>query len=366
MNRCKLVFYTGIPHSGVTFLFSVLEKNPYMSTLMLSDDFFVYLATKESLIATRQKGISVYYDIINRLSKKPNFSYPVDKVLSVVLEISKFICKQDDFFKNFCKLISKKESLTIYDSIVAVFKAKMLSQGKSIDDNIVPVFFFDSHSRVNAAIKHKSIINTFENVSFLTSFRNPLYTTASSIKKGYYIDKTVTYNLMRLNFFGFVQDFSSQWKEKCYVILFEEAKLFPERTFCAFCDVFDVPYSNEMLTANDEGPTCRGYAIRGFDTEPVTRKLDDVFSEKDMMYLSYVYRKVMNKYGYTIPSGTNNIIDDEMVCSDLFQNAYDKNLIVYDKNDFLKTLIKLEKYGDSLLDNHFFPYKISANNSYEN
>ncbi|MBP1549110.1 MAG: hypothetical protein J6A05_03810 [Oscillospiraceae bacterium] len=247
------------------------------------------------------------------------------------------------------------ESITIHDAVITIFKAKTLSDGKSIDDNVSPVFFFDPHSHLGAPLKHKQIIEGFERVDFLTAMRNPLYTTASSIKKGYYTDKAVTYNLMKSSFMSFVQKYPAEWKNNSYVILFEDEKLFPEDTFRALCSTFSVPYDEKMLTANEEGPTSRGYAIRGFDTEPVTRKLDDIFSENDMKYLYCIFRRIMERYGY------KNIYPDlnySRDCDELFNIVYEKNYMCYEKKYFLEVLAELEKFSSELPDDYFWPDKI--------
>lgn len=358
----SLVFYTGIPHSGVTFLFSVLEKNPHISTIMLSDDFFEHLTKKYSVGQTRQNGIAVYENIIGNLSEDMDKSFDIDRVRDIIKEFGGFVCKHPGFFDNFCSLTLGISSITLHDAIVTAFKAKMLSAGKPVDDGIPLAFFFDSHSRFGAALKHKKIIDSFEKPSFLTAMRNPLYTTASSIKKGYYTNKSITYNLMKSSFLGAVQKYPAEWKDNSHVILFEDEKLFPEKTFRSLCRTFSVPYDDIMLTANEEGPTSRGYAIRGFDTEPVTRKLDDIFSENDMKYLYCIYRKIMDKYGY------KNIYPDINYSEDsdkLFNKVYEKNYICYDKKDFLDALSELKDFSSKLSDDHFLPDKIGAVNQNE-
>lgn len=353
----SLIFYTGIPHSGVTFLFSVLEKNPFISTIMLSDDFFEYLTKKYSVGHTRQNGIAIYENIIGKLSENTDQSFDINKVRDVIREFGEFVCEYPDFFDNFCSLTIGKSSITLHDAVVTAFKAKMLSSGKPVDDNTPLAFFFDSHSRFGAALKHKKIIDSFENPKFLTAMRNPLYTTASSIKKGYYINKSVTYNLMKSSFLSALQKYPVEWKNNSHVILFEDEKLFPEKTFRSLCQTFSVPYDEIMLTANEEGPTSRGYAIRGFDTEPVTRKLDDIFSENDMKYLYCIFRRIMDKYGYP------NIYPDINYCEDsdkLFNKVYEKDLICYSKEEFLSALSELKGFSSELSDNHFLPDKIGA------
>lgn len=353
----SLIFYTGIPHSGATFLFSVLEKNPHISTIMLSDDFFEYLTKKYSVSQTRQNGIAIYENIIGKLSENTEQSFDINKVRDVIREFGKFVCKSPTFFDNFCSLTVGKSSITLHDAVVTTFKAKMLSLGKPCDGSISPAFLFDSHSRFGAALKHKKIIDSFENTKFLTAMRNPLYTTASSIKKGYYTNKSVTYNLMRSSFLSAVQKYPIEWKDNSHVILFEDEKLFPKKTFHALCRTFSVPYDEIMLTANEEGPTSRGYAIRGFDTEPVTRKLDDIFSENDMKYLYYIFRRVMDKYGYpNIYSDINYSEDSDK----LFNKVYEKDLICYNKADFLDVLSELKEFSSELSDDYFLPDKIGA------
>lgn len=93
----SLIFYTGIPHSGATFLFSVLEKNPHISTIMLSDDFFEYLTKKYSVSQTRQNGIAIYENIIGKLSENTEQSFDINKVRDVIREFGKFVCKSPTF-----------------------------------------------------------------------------------------------------------------------------------------------------------------------------------------------------------------------------------------------------------------------------
>jgi hypothetical protein len=184
------------------------------------------------------------------------------------------------------------------------------------------VFIFDAHSRIDALLKHSKIIEKFNDYCFFSSYRNPLYITASSIKSDYYISSDVTYRLLNMNIFSFLQDISDEWKEKYYISKFEDEKLYPEETFKAICRHFGVDYSSKMMTANETGPTCRGYEIRGFDTEPVTRKLDDVFTEKDMLFLKSIYQIVLRKYRYE-----NYYVDDVILVSDThFEIANEKYL----------------------------------------
>jgi len=122
--------------------------------------------------------------------------------------------------------------------------------------------------------------------------------TASSIKSNYYVNLDITKRLIMLNIMGFIQNFPKKWKSKYYISRFEDEKLYPEQTFKAICSFLGVSYSDDMLLANEEGPTCRGYVIKGFDTEPVTRKLNDIFSDEDIIFLEKIYSKIMSKYHY--------------------------------------------------------------------
>ena len=348
IKKCKFIFYTSIPHAGTTFLFSVLEKNPNISTIMLNDELFSYIS-KDKSKQGRIRGIKEYYRIINNICSQINIKYDSQKVLRILYDISKYISKEDNYYEYISRLIGQKSSIGIREIIICLFQAKMLSEKKTISDNMTPVFIFDPHSRVDAALKHKEIIELFQDYIFYSSYRNPIYMTASSIKSNYYVNLDITKRLIMLNIMGFIQNFPKKWKSKYYISRFEDEKLYPEQTFKAICSFLGVSYSDDMLLANEEGPTCRGYVIKGFDTEPVTRKLNDIFSDEDIIFLEKIYSKIMSKYHYINYVEKYSIVDENK----MFIKA-EKFLKSINRKEFIFSLKEIEK-SISNMGEWFFP-----------
>ena len=152
-----------------------------------------------------------------------------------------------------------------------------------------------------------------------------------------------------LNIMGFIQNFPKKWKSKYYISRFEDEKLYPEQTFKAICSFLGVSYSDDMLLANEEGPTCRGYVIKGFDTEPVTRKLNDIFSDEDIIFLEKIYSKIMSKYHYINYVEKYSIVDENK----MFIKA-EKFLKSINRKEFIFSLKEIEK-SISNMGEWFFP-----------
>ena len=345
IKKCKFIFYTSIPHAGTTFLFSVLEKNPNISTIMLNDALFSHIS-KDKSKQGRIRGIKEYYRIISNICSQINTKYDSQKVLRILYDISKYICKEDNYYEYISILIGQKPLIGIREIIICLFQAKMLSENKTISSNITPVFIFDPHSRVDAAIKHKEIIELFQDYVFYSAYRNPVYMTASSIKSNYYINLDVTKRLIMLNVMGFMQNFPKNWKSKYYISRFEDEKLYPEQTFRAICSFLEVDYSDDMLLANEEGPTCRGYTIKGFDTEPVTRKLNDIFSDEDIILLEKIYSRIMTKYHYIDYVKKNIIVDENkmFIKAEKFLKFINRKEFIFSLKEFDKSISNMEEW----------------------
>jgi len=355
ISECKFVFYTGIPHAGTTFLFSVLDKNPEICTIMLTDDLFDFLAKNDfSKEHKRSLGIKKYYSFIEKISERIDEKYSILQVKEIIEPISGLICKMSNYYENICMILDGYSVVSIREIIITLFQAKMICEDKNIKNISHPVFVFDAHSRIDALLKHSKIIETFDDFCFFSSYRNPLYITASSIKSDYYISSDVAYRLLKMNIFSFLQDISDEWRKKYYISKFEDEKLYPEETFRTICHHFGVEYCSTMMTANETGPTCRGYEIRGFDTEPVTRKLDDVFSEADMIFLKSIYQVVLRKYGYE-----DYFVDDVTFENKVqFEKTDEKYLIHISGEELQENLMKIFNEIKKAEDDWFFPMLI--------
>lgn len=352
ITDCKFIFYTGIPHAGTTFLFSVLDKNPEICTIMLTDEFFSFWAENNlSKEKKRVLGIRKYYSFIEELSKHIDEQFSVIEILKKIKPISDLICKMPNYYKNICMILENYKYVTLREIIIVMFQAKMICEGKKIKSDSHPVFIFDAHSRIDALIKHKKIIEMFDDFCFYSSYRNPVYITASSIKSNYYISQELTDRLLKMNIFEFLQDISDEWKEKYFISKFEDEKLYPEETFKAICRQFGVKYSPSMMLANEIGPTCRGYEIRGFDTEPVTRKLDDIFSEDDMFFLKIVYQFILRKYGYKDYFIEDSFFENKK----LFEKVNEKYLMYISKDELQDLLIEILNVYKTRARKWYFP-----------
>lgn len=349
-KKFKFVFYTGTPHSGVTFLFSVLNKNPNICTLMLDNAFFEYLSYIKTGEYDRRIGIKIYYKLLEDVTKNIGIDFDKKKVIKIIEKIYVYISNSKEFISYFKRMISTINELRIENIIECIFISKMFAEGKKIDDSIDPVFIFDPHSHINAVLKHMGLIDLLEDVSFLTSVRNPIYTIASSIKSGYYTDKSIAYNLMKSSVLEFVQKLPDRYKDKYFVTIFENEKLNPENTFKLICEFYGIPYVSEMLKANDEGPTCRGYAIRGFDTEPVTRSLSDIFSNEDLNCLYDIFRKFLEFYNYSISEGKYDI-DKCFLLINNFKCGISRK-------DFISVLSDIKEFMDKIDEDYKFPKAI--------
>lgn len=336
LEKCKIIFYTGIPHAGTTFLFSVLNANPSICTIMLKDEFFEYLSKRKGENG-RIAGIQQYYDRLRKISLNIKKKYQTEDVVNELKKVSMYLCSDELYIKYLTMILCDKKEATIKEIVISIFQAKMLCENKNPDINYVPVFIFDAHSRVDAFLKHRKIIELFDEYAFYSSFRNPLYMTASSIKSDYYVSKEIAIRLLKMNELLFLHNIPEEWKNKYYISRFEDEKLYPEKTFRAICKTFKVKYSSNMLLVNETGPTCRGYEIRGFDTEPVTRKLDDIFSEDDEKYLMYIYEDVLIRYHY-LENKRFTTFDTK----GLFQRA-DKFLHFISREDFVDALKMVRK-----------------------
>ena len=126
-----------------------------------------------------------YYKIINDICSQINTEYNSEDILKFLYSISRYICKDFNYYEYISMLISQKSRIGICEIIIWMFQAKMLCKNKLMSDNLTPVFIFNSYSRVDAAIRHKEIIELFENYIFYSSYRNPcsdMFLEASSFK----------------------------------------------------------------------------------------------------------------------------------------------------------------------------------------
>ena len=139
---------------------------------MLNDDLFSYISKNNSK-QVRIKGIRKYYKIINDICSQINTEYNSEDILKFLYSISRYICKDFNYYEYISMLISQKSRIGICEIIIWMFQAKMLCKNKLMSDNLTPVFIFNSYSRVDAAIRHKEIIELFENYIFYSSYRNP-------------------------------------------------------------------------------------------------------------------------------------------------------------------------------------------------
>ena len=355
MFHGRFVFYTSMPHAGATFVLPVLNQNPDICVIMLSDEFFFQLAEKTGVERTRQNGIRVYYNWLAKVTENINCVYPLNDALRLLIYIYPILCSTPDFPQVYSARLRSLKQITFKDIVLAVYYAKTLCEGKRFDEQFT-VLVFDAHSRADAAFKHRKLIEQFDNVCFLTTIRNPLNTTASSIKGGHYCSKVTMLHLLRPCYFDYAQSFPEKWKRKFFAIRFEDGKLNPAKTFKTLSNMVGFKYSDIMLESDEEGLTSRGYPVRGFDLEPVKRSLNDVFSKSDIDYLSAVFEKLMLQYHYI----SSPLTDTCHNMSELFCTAYSSFNIPVCRSDFIEVLESVRQFSASIDRAYFFPKLIEV------
>ena len=330
MNR--YVHWWSCSFSGALFSLDLLDQNPYMSSK------FYWFSQN---VIVNNKPITDCIDIKKFFSDCTK-KYTPEQLLEFynrpniqLKRVSEF--EFPDFVKYLKNEYADKKSFTFPELFKAYFIFRMYyipnsSEFKNINLRISPVIVFEPHTMDRIIFEPLSL--TFKYSILLGSVRNQIKRMASVYNdwdrwwrrtKGtinwilYHHSSTYTRTQMKKD---------EKFKDKYYVYRFEDLKLYPEETCRAICECLNVPYSDEMMKADYTRRSSFGEVVKGFDTSPLYRKIDHVYSDFDVVRLKIYYDILLKHYGYeTFDFNECPVTDEDVKYLLKFPFRFEKNLI---------------------------------------
>ncbi len=280
MNR--ICFWYMRSQSGALFGLDVLNRNQYIVMQFGAELYFKTYVCGHPLYQTTLlkdifENISKAYSLrsIESVYHHPNFRWG-----GGLPDLSEFI--------QWLKSLGR-ETFTIPQLFRAYFIHKYYHDKPNANPRIAPTILWEPH--MEELEFHNPLIFDFTYRMVLNSFRDPVTTAGRAYQRD------GSNYIIREMWIGC--SMHPELQEHYYAYRFEDLKTHPVETCEALCEVFNVPYDPDMLKADVEMQGINGEAsVRGFDTSPLQRNIDSVFSRFDQIRLQIFYDVLLRHYGY--------------------------------------------------------------------
>lgn len=275
----RICLWTKRSCTGAFFGLAVLNNNRHIMMRMSSDLFTSCIQghplSRTNLPEVLMKDTTKVYTLksLEDLYHSPEFEWKV-------ADFSDFI----QWLKN-----SAINQFTLPELLRAYFIYKYHKDKPHMNPRIVPVILWEP--RINAINLSAPLVLDFPYRTVLDSMRNPIIT----VGRIYRLDGSI-----------FITQYLSvgllihpELRKDYYGYRFEDLKTYPEETCRALCETLNVPYDPDMLNTEEEMQGKDGEAsVRGFDTAPLHRNIDAIYSRFDQCRLQIFFDSMLRHFGY--------------------------------------------------------------------
>lgn len=280
MNR--LCFWYKRGFAGMTFAFEVLNQNPYIIAQDgTSMHEFSYIkgcpVAWSGIVAQLLQNLEKRYvpQQIREIYHHPDIQLNWPQCLDFVTWLEEGNARQTDF--------------TLSELFRAYFIYCYEKEKPEENPRVAPVILWEPH--YDRKHEYDPLTLTFPYHFVLNSMRNPTAQMASQYKFGKFIFPLNTEYLL-------AAEMHPDLRRHYYAYCFEDLKLYPEEMCRRLCELFDVPYTEKMLGADSAYQTEYGETLTCFDTRPLYRSVDAVFSQFDQVRIQIYYDMILRHYGY--------------------------------------------------------------------
>lgn len=302
----RIIFNQFYFYSGTLFFEGVLNG---------SDDVLVF----NGIMA--QKSAKELITICKDAFQKPHDPVEIAYFLNVFKYNTKLVMLpyKEKILELLPKIIGDRQELQVHE----LFKAFMIAamyvsqevEGKVYGRRIVPTIFFDPHT-LDFYVYHE-LVKCFKYPIIATTVREPVTTIVRSIS---------TFG-MRVSLAGLRDRFASSYyhskdipqdliEQGFYAVRFEDLKLKPVPTLHAVCKVFNIPYTDKLLSGkigiwSIELINDKGEKLQGFDQRSVNRDLSNKITDADHERLNIFYWHILHYFGYPCASEPPQLTKEE-------------------------------------------------------
>lgn len=275
----RICFWYKRGYSGAFFGLNLLNHNRYIM-MRLGYDLF----------KSRVKGLRLFDTNLPTDVMKDTAKIYTLNGLEILYNHPDFEWGVEDF-ADFIQWLKRSsiDQFTLPELFRAYFIYKYHKDKPHMNPRIVPVILWEPHiNNVNAS---DHLVLDFPYRTVLSSMRDPIIMAGRTYQRegSIWISQHLAIGL----------SMPEELREDYYGYRFEDAKLYPEETCRALCETLNVPYDPDMLNNDEEMEGINGEpAIRGFDTAPLHRNVDEVFSKFDQCRLQIFFDSILRHFGY--------------------------------------------------------------------